>query len=94
MMHAFAISNGAPVELPFLEGAAQFQSAELVWLALDGRQPGVAQWIAEQQDIPDIARSALMAADTSPRTDPVGQGVIINLRALGKPPEGDRDAPT
>lgn len=92
MMQAFAISNGAPVELPFLEGAAQFKSAEFVWLALDGRQPGVAQWIAEQQDIPDIARSALMAAETRPRSDLVGQGVIINLRGLGKTPEDDPDA--
>ncbi|MFO1240936.1 MAG: CorA family divalent cation transporter [Sphingomonadaceae bacterium] len=92
MMRAFVMADAEPKELPFLEGVAQFEHAELVWLVLDGRAPGAAEWIAEQKDIPDIARAALMAAETRPRSDLVGQGVIINLRGLGKTPEDDPDA--
>lgn len=92
MMRAFVNSGSGSAELPFAEGAAQFGKAGLVWLVLDGRQAGVAEWIEEQQDIPHIARSALLAAETRPRSDLVGQGVIINLRGLGKTPEDDPDA--
>lgn len=92
MMHAFAISDSGAVELPFAKGAALFGKADLVWLVLDGRQPGVADWIDAQEDIPHIARSALLAAETRPRSDLIGQGVIINLRGLGKTPEDDPDA--
>lgn len=92
MMRAFVMADTEPKELPFLEGAAQFEHAELVWLVLDGRSPGASEWIAAQMDIPDIARAALMAAETRPRSDLVGQGVIINLRGLGKTPEDDPDA--
>lgn len=92
MMRAFVNSGSGSAELPFAEGAAQFGKAGLVWLVLDGRQAGVAKWIEEQQDIPHIARSALLAAETRPRSDLVGHGVIINLRGLGKTPEDDPDA--
>lgn len=92
MMRAFVISDSGPLELPFAQGAAQFDKADLVWLVLDGRQAGVADWIEQQQDIPHIARSALLAAETRPRSDLIGQGVIINLRGLGKTPEDDPDA--
>ncbi len=92
MMRAYTISDAEAVERPFAEGVAQFGRAELVWLVLDGRQPGVAEWIEQQQDIPHIARAALLAAETRPRSDLIGQGLIINLRGLGKTPEDDPDA--
>lgn len=91
-MRAYAISDSGPVELPFADGAAQFGKAGLVWLVLDGRQPGVAAWIEAQADVPDIARSALLAAETRPRSDLIGQGAIINMRGLGKTPQDDPDA--
>lgn len=92
MMRAFVMSNALAAEMAFSDGAALFGSADLVWLVLDGRNPAVAKWISEQQDIPDIARAALMASETRPRSDLFGQGVIINLRGLGKTPEDDPDA--
>lgn len=91
-MRAFAITAAKPVEMPFIEGAAQFGKAELVWLLLDGREPGVEAWIEAQADIPHIARSALLASETRPRSDLMGQGALINLRGLGKTPDDDPDA--
>lgn len=91
-MRAFVITDSKPFELPFAEGAAQCGKAELVWLVLDGREPGVETWIDAQDDIPQIARSALLASETRPRSDLIGQGAIINMRGLGKTPEDDPDA--
>lgn len=91
-MRAFVITDSKPSELPFVEGAAQCGKAELVWLVLDGREPGVETWIDAQDDIPQIARSALLASETRPRSDLIGQGAIINMRGLGKTPEDDPDA--
>ncbi len=92
MMRAFVFANGVPAEQPFPVGPEPFDGAEFVWLAVDGRSEGAAEWIATQQDIPDIARVALMASETRPRSDLVGKGAIINLRGLGKTPEDDPDA--
>jgi zinc transporter len=92
MMRAFLFDDTKASELPFAEGAAQFGKAQLVWLLLDGRQTGVLEWINAQQDIPPIARSALLAQETRPRSDLVGHGALVNLRGLGKTPEDDPDA--
>lgn len=91
-MRAFTIIDAKPNEMPFDDGAAQFGKAALVWLVLDGRDPAVKDWINAQRDIPHIARSALLASETRPRSDTIGQGAIINLRGLGKTPEDDPDA--
>ena len=91
-MRAFTIIDAKPNEMPFGEGAAQFDKAELVWLVLDGRDPAAEVWIEAQEGIPHIARSALLASETRPRSDTIGQGAIINLRGLGKTPEDDPDA--
>lgn len=92
MMRAFLFDDTKASERPFAEGAALFGQAQLVWLLLDGRQTGVLQWINAQQDIPPIARSALLAQETRPRSDLVGHGALVNLRGLGKTPEDDPDA--
>jgi zinc transporter len=91
-MRAFTIIDAKALEVPFHEGVAQFGNAALVWIVLDGRDPAVEAWIDAQQDIPHIARSALLASETRPRSDAIGQGAIINLRGLGKTPEDDPDA--
>jgi zinc transporter len=91
-MRAFLYTDHKAAELPFTEGAALFGQADLVWLHLDGRDPAAQTWIDGQTDILDIARSALFASETRPRSDMIGQGALINLRGLGKTPEDDPDA--
>jgi zinc transporter len=90
-MRAFLSNDGKAAELPFAEAAPQFGSAELVWLHLDGRQSDARRWIDTQGDIPELAREALRASETRPRSDVFGTGAIINLRGLGLTPEDDPD---
>jgi zinc transporter len=91
-MRAFLYSYGKAAELPFREGAAQFGIADLVWLHLDGRVEEAQAWIAGETGIPQIVKGALIAAETRPRSDVIGQGALVNLRGLGKTPDDDPDA--
>lgn len=92
MMHSFLYSDHKATALPFQEGAAQFGVAELLWLHMDGRLDEAQAWIAEQAGIPAIVKTALIAAETRPRCDVIGEGALINLRGVGKTPDDDPDA--
>ena len=91
MMRAFVTRGDHPVETGFAEGCAQFGTADFVWLHLDGRADDARAWLTAQQDIPEIARSALMASETRPRSDTIGHGALLNLRGLGATPNDDPD---
>jgi zinc transporter len=91
-MRAFVNQKGVARELPFSEGEALFGSAEFVWLHFDGREAGGQAWLDRQDDIPSIAKSALTASETRPRSDLLAHGAVVNLRAMGKTPEDDPDA--
>ena len=90
-MRGFVLSGGAPVEMAFADAVAQFGKAQFVWLHLDGRKDEARSWLAAQSDIPEIARSALLASETRPRSDTIAHGALVNLRGLGATPEDDPD---
>lgn len=91
-MRAFVNDDATAKELPFAEGEALFGSARFVWLHFDGREGGVQNWLDQQDDIPPIAKSALTANETRPRSDLLAHGAVVNLRAMGKTPQDDPDA--
>jgi zinc transporter len=90
-MRGFVLNGDSPSEIGFAEAAAQFGKAQFVWLHLDGRKEDAQAWLTTQSDIPEIARSALLASETRPRSDTIGHGALVNLRALGATPEDDPD---
>lgn len=91
-MRAFIYADGDATETGFDSGIARFGSADLVWLHCDGREAAVQTWLEAQDDIPEIARAALRASETRPRSDQIGKGAIINMRGLGRTPDDDPDA--
>ncbi len=91
-MQAFVYTDSKAAQLPFSEGCAHFNQADFLWLHLDGRKAAAQNWVSAALDIPEIARAALLASETRPRSDLIGEGAIINLRGLGKTPEDDPDA--
>jgi zinc transporter len=90
-MRGFVLSGGAPIETDFADAAAQFGKAQFIWLHLDGRKEDARAWLVAQSDIPEIARAALLASETRPRSDTIGHGALVNLRGLGATPEDDPD---
>jgi zinc transporter len=88
-MRGFVCDQDIGRELPFAEADAA--AGELVWLHLDGRDAGAIAWLDAQADVPSLVRSALLAAETRPRAEIIGDGVLVNLRGLGATPEDDPD---
>jgi zinc transporter len=90
-MRAFVYSDTKAAELPFVEGVTHFGRADLVWIHLDGRASEARDWIDGQEDIPHLAREALRASETRPRSDVFGQGFIINMRGPSATPDESAD---
>lgn len=68
------------------------QAGNFCWIHFDGRDPKTLAWLDDPiHDLPETARINLTAVETRPRCQPLGPGVIINLRGLreSKEEEGD-----
>jgi len=92
MSRAFVFREGAASEMSFAEAIALPRNGGLIWLQLDGREDAARNWIRDQEDIPHIAREAMLAQETRPRATLIGGGTLINLRGLGTTPDDDPDA--
>lgn len=90
-MRGFVLIDGQPSEIGFAEAAAAFGTAQFVWLHLDGRIDEARAWLSQQADIPEVVFGALLAAETRPRSDTIGNGALVNLRSLGATPDDDPD---
>ncbi len=82
-MRAFLYNDTKATELPFAEGATRAGLDELLWLHFDGADPKSTGWINARPDLPDHIKNALLAAETRPRGEVLGDGILLNLRGLG-----------
>lgn len=62
-----------------------------VWCHLDGRLSEERAWLETESGLGHGIIPALTAVETRPRAEPVGHGVLINLRGLGTTPDEDPD---
>lgn len=91
-MRAWIVEKGRAREVSLDEAAAVHGRCEFAWFHLDGREPAALDWLNARQEIPDVARKALIAEETRPRVEKMGQGALVNLRGLSETPELDPDA--
>jgi zinc transporter len=91
MTRAFIFNNGVAREVPFDEAPVHLNGDALVWVHIDGSDQAGLDWVSRCTDMPEVAQEALLAVETRPRTDPIGNGAIINLRSPGTNPENDPD---
>ncbi len=91
MNRAFVFDRGVGQEVPLANAAAAHLKAGLVWIHLDGRDAAAVDWLRQQDDIPHVAKEALLAHETRPRTALFAQGGVVNLRGLGTTPDDDPD---
>jgi zinc transporter len=91
MTRAFLFADGVGREVPLEEAAAAHRNGGLVWIHLDGRDDKAVAWLRHQEEIPLVAKEALLAHETRPRTAIFGQGAVVNLRGLGVTPDDDPD---
>lgn len=90
MTPAFLYAKGKAHQVT-LDEAAHAREAGLVWVHLDGRSPESIAWLRAQADIPHVAKEALVAHETRPRTALFSKGAVINMRGLGTTPDDDPD---
>lgn len=55
------------------------------WIHFDLATPGIERWFSEF--VPATAAKAMLQEETRPRCDPVGQGLIVNLRGVNLNPQ-------
>ena len=91
MSKCFIVADGAGAAVDLAAADRALGAHQFVWYRLDGRDPAARAWL-DAQDIPPIARTALVAQETRPRTDTLASGALINLRGPGATPEDDPDA--
>ena len=83
---AFAVNKGKVTALddawPDIEPHSGYR-----WLHFDLKDPSTEAWAKEH--LPDVAAMALLQSETRPRCERLGDGLILNLRAVNLNPESD-----
>lgn len=77
---AFAYADGQARKLTVREALAV--GGEFVWLHLSTTNEHAQSVLADEIGLPDLIVTALTAAETRPRCDKTGDGVLVNLRGL------------
>ncbi|MGB8623837.1 MAG: CorA family divalent cation transporter, partial [Paracoccaceae bacterium] len=83
-----ADGRAVPLSEPW-PGPEPADGAHWRWLHLDLTDPALAGWA--RAHLPPIAASALLQAETRPRCDTLGDGLIVNLRGVNMNPGQDTD---
>lgn len=55
-------------------------AGSFVWVHLDGREEETLGWLRDHSGVSAMVVHALTAAETRPRTEPIGEGALVNLR--------------
>jgi zinc transporter len=78
---AYTFTDGRAAKTGIKEALAVGDGA-LVWIHLSTTNEHAQAALEEQAHLPDFVVSALTAAETRPRCDKMGHGVLLNLRGL------------
>jgi zinc transporter len=91
MEGAVLVENGGPRRLT-VEEAGRYDGEGFLWIHLEDRDAARLAVLKAQEEIPDIAAAALVATETRPRCDEIGDGALVNLRGPGDigPDDSDR----
>jgi zinc transporter len=73
------------------EEAIVYSGPGFIWLHVEGGEEEDLAALTRQGDIPDVAANALIATETRPRCDRIGNGALVNLRGLAQTQTEDSD---
>ncbi len=73
------------------EATAALGQAQLVWVHFDQCDAPTETWLREQGKLPPLAVAALVATETRPRSEAVGDKALLNLRGLDGTPDDNAD---
>lgn len=87
-LHALVVQDGIVAEIPPHE-VATYTGSGFVWLHAEGA--GHARSMDLPAYVPPMAAHALLATETRPRCDGIGDAALINLRGTALDPMDDSD---
>jgi zinc transporter len=67
----------------------KIRNPSLVWAHFDHENPGTREWLTEHSGLEPIVRDALLSEDPRPRSEPLGNGLILILRGINPNPEDE-----
>ena len=85
------VAGDGPVRQLSAEEAHAYRGPGFVWLHVSSLEDVDVAALIGEGDVPEIAASALIATETRPRCDRIGEGALINLRGRGKVPAESGD---
>ncbi len=87
---AYALDgNGGGREISLEEASAVSVEKGFIWIHLDYTARGAQRWLHEKSGLDEIAVSALLAAETRPRTVSIADGLLVTLRGVNLNPGAD-----
>ena len=90
----FAIALGADGkghDVDLAAACGERAQGRFVWVHLAGRNDDTLNWLRDHGDLPEGVIYALTAIETRPRTEPIEDGALINMRGLAAAgTEGDK----
>lgn len=90
LVHAFLIGeSGKPRTLDWNGIRAWKPELGLMWVHLDASFEESRQWVATGSYLPSIVPNALLADETRPRVNAVGDGALVVLRGVNLNPGAD-----
>ena len=87
---AYTLANGQVTKTTIKDALAA--EAELVWVHLSTTNEHAQTALAEEAHLDELVVSALTTAETRPRCDKMGHGVLLNMRGLSSEQMEDGDA--
>ena len=88
---AYVVDADGARETGLNEAEAARGPDSFVWFHLDGRQQSCRDWLHDRTDLPETVTASMVAFETRPRAEPIGDGALINLRGLGSEPDDGED---
>ena len=88
---AYLIDSGSAREVPLTASHEARADGTLLWLQIDGNDAHCRDWLENRSGLPATVVQALADVETRPRTTPLADGALVNLRGVNRSPDADPD---
>ncbi len=87
MIRALLIKNTKEVQSLDRDAALAWQPDQgLLWLHFDIKEDETKKWLLADKLLPEVVSAALLASETRPRANTIGDGVLLSLRGVNLNP--------
>ena len=90
LIHAVLLDGKGGGRVPSAAEIANWTPAQgRLWLHFDVNNPRTRDWFRDHSNVPRLIGEALLASETRPRAQPMGDGFLVVLRGVNLNPDSD-----